>query len=163
MKKLINSNNRKLKNIMAVVKKGIVSSTLQDDLLKLEQANEQLKLDIAKKKNAKVFNMDRDKILYFFEKLSTYNKKDKHIVEFILKTFIKRVTVWDNGDITIEYNLPSPAKTFNRANYDDKMVLLNATHLHQHGRQKNPIGFTNPHIYVYGNSIFITVSIKKEP
>jgi len=162
LKRLISNNKKKINNLMKAVKAGIISSSLQSELSTLEKQNEMHQLEISKNKMSKALNFDRDKIIFFFDRLSK-RKSDDDSNGLIIKTFVKRVTISDDGDMTIECRLPMNNIQVKMPDINEQSVRIGATHLHHNGRNTHTIGFTEPEIYVFRNSIFVCVKIKKEP
>ena len=155
LRKSIANTKKKLNHLMTAVKQGIFSPTLQSELATLESQIESYELEIQKKKITKHYNVDRDKIMYFFEQL--YNRKtNEDTVGFIIRHFVKKVTVWDDGNLTIESNI-MPEKDIKIEDYDEFRVRLNATQLHHLTRYSHPIGFVEPKVYIYHSTIFVRV------
>jgi site-specific DNA recombinase len=167
LQRTIASNKKKVANLLIAVRSGVISQSLQEDLIRLEQHNERLTLEIAKRKLDKSMNFDRDKVLYFFHKLSKMRTSDERLIEFVLKTFVKRVTVWDDDNITIELQIGNERNTLNRADFTPSKVRIGATQFHQPTTNTNYIGFKKPTMYVFGGSIYILIHrvtmLKKKP
>lgn len=151
----VTSVKRKLSNLIKAVQQGIISPTLQNELRDNEMMIEKLNLEISKKKQTRQVDVDTDKLNFFLEQL--YKKRNtKDGVEFIIKTFVKNVTLWDDK-MTVHFDVTGKSPLDKTVEFNDLGVIKSASHLHQLTRYNNPIGYQSPKVYVYGYHIFITI------
>jgi len=138
-----------------MTKQGIISPTLQNELHDNETMIEKLNLEISKKKQTRQVDVDTDKLNFFLEQL--YKKRNsKDGVEFIIKTFVKNVTLWDDK-MTVHFDVTGKSPLDKTVEFNDLGVIKSASHLHQLTRYNNPIGYLRPKVYVYGYHVFITI------
>ena len=155
LRRSIANTKKKLNHLLNAVKQGIISPTLQEELTALEQQIEMYNLEISKKKMQKKVDVDIDKLYYFFEQL--YKQRNTaQGVEFIIKHFVRKVTLW-NDRMTVHFDITGKTPIEKTVEFNDEGVIKSATHLHQLMRYNNPTGYLSHKVYVYGYHVFITV------
>jgi DNA invertase Pin-like site-specific DNA recombinase len=161
LKRQIASTKKKINHLLTAVKQGIISQSLQQDLSSHESQIEMLNLEISKRKQTRQVNVDIDKLYYFFEQL--YERRNTaEGVEFIIKTFVRKVILWDDR-MTVHFDLTGKSPLDKTVEFNADGVIKNATQVHHLLHYNNPIGYLRPKVYLYGYHVFITVILPVKP
>ncbi|MEG1662941.1 MAG: recombinase family protein [Clostridia bacterium] len=94
--------NSFIKNILTAIKKGIITSSTQNELENLETEKSNIERKIVQTDFEESF-LTRDKIAFWFEQFANFNTQDEGAREYLIHYFINRLILYDDKLIII-YN-----------------------------------------------------------
>ncbi|MBQ9212071.1 MAG: recombinase family protein [Clostridia bacterium] len=135
----LKDTEKKISNINDAIENGIWNSSTSIRLKALEDAAEQLRASIAEIDLSRAQLLDRDRILFFLEKMSQYNRDDPDRRRQLISTFINAVFVFDDhllivinaveGNVTVSLSDLVDSDGFEGEKVRDSSCLAHQTRL----------------------------------
>lgn len=94
---LLKDTNKKIKNLMAAIEQGIITSTTKERLEELEQERLNIEGQIAREEMKKPL-LSKERIVYWLTSFKSGDIKDVEYQRRIIDTLVNSVFVYDNGD-----------------------------------------------------------------
>ncbi|MDY3047233.1 MAG: hypothetical protein SOR23_03190, partial [Candidatus Enterosoma sp.] len=114
-----------INNVMSAIKMGIVTDSTKDELLKLEKEKKELENKRAEE-SLGTHRYSKEQIEMALKTLAGRAINDVRQRRALLDTFVKRVEVWEDRSLSIEWNIfgfssesPTALKTIIRVRIDD--------------------------------------------
>ena len=127
-----------INNVMSAIKMGIVTDSTKDELLKLENEKKELENKRAEE-SLGTHRYSREQIEMALKTLAGRAINDVRQRRSLLDAFVKRVEVWEDRSLSIEWNIfgfssdsPTAMKTIIRVRIDDCLLR------HQKSTRRNP-------------------------
>lgn len=92
-----------IKNLLTAIKKGVITNSTQEELLKLESEQKTIEEKIVKAEYSKSSFLTKDKIEFWFEQFASINPEDEGARQYLITYFINKIILFDDK-IVIIYN-----------------------------------------------------------
>ena len=104
MQEELKATEKKINNINDAIAEGIWNSSTSIRLKALEDSAEKLRSSLAEMEFSRSQLLDRDRILFFLQKMAKYNRDNPDRQYQLIQTFVNAVFVFDDGRLKIAIN-----------------------------------------------------------